>query len=385
MHCCRAIKRRWKADDFMSLVVGVFMVGALGLWQQAFSMGCAGIPEPNSCSYLNPSGNVLTWFFVTSIIYDAVLHFIIRAAFSTFYWSISVQSNFRFWIGLGLGSDVMLLIFNILVIVFRCKPVTANFRPKERLTAQCMDSGFTVFTPAALAQNSLLNLYVLVLPMPIFYRVQVPFRRKMHICCMFTIGGAAVALGFIRMHSLQIISSGTDTSRAVGETMIVGALGMSLAAVAHNLPSLQVFWKHVSKNRSKGKVTSQPPFNTRIRKLPSASATSLGYSTLVLYIDGSDDVSDDFLVASDIDGNVVFPVVCKYSQDHPTRIFVVSDLESGIATLKCSSVDEQYEKDPIEFEFDESNFNENGEFVEIITIGEVESAVSNLPEDFFDV
>jgi hypothetical protein len=120
-------------------------------------------------------------------------------------------------------------------------------------------------------QNSLLNLYVLLLPIPIFYRVQVPFRRKMQICCMFAIGGAAVVLGFIRMHSLKIINSGTDTSTAVGETMIVGALGMSLAVVAHNLPSLRMFWKHVSKGRPKAKGKPQPPFDIRPRKLPSTS------------------------------------------------------------------------------------------------------------------
>lgn len=94
----------------------------------------------------------MQWFFVTSIIYDAVLHFIIRAAFFTLYWSFSAQSNFRFWIGLGFGMDGMLLIFNILIIVFRCKPITANFRPMERITAQCMDSGFALFTPAALVR-----------------------------------------------------------------------------------------------------------------------------------------------------------------------------------------------------------------------------------------
>lgn len=117
----------------------------------------------------------------------------------------------------------------------------------------------------------MLNLYVLVLPVPIFYRVQVPFHRKMHICSMFGIGGAAVALGFIRMHSLQIINSGTNTSKAVAETMIVGALGMSLAAVAHNLPSLRVVWRHISLHRSKAKNTSQTPFHPRQRKLPSTS------------------------------------------------------------------------------------------------------------------
>jgi hypothetical protein len=88
---------------------------------------------------------------------------------------------------------------------------------------------------------------------------------------MFTVGGAAVALGFIRMHSLQTINSGTDTSKAVGETMIMGALGMSLAAIAHNLPSVRVFWEHISKRRLKAKGNSQLPFDTRPRKLPSTS------------------------------------------------------------------------------------------------------------------
>ncbi|KAF1931427.1 uncharacterized protein M421DRAFT_56495, partial [Didymella exigua CBS 183.55] len=211
------------------------------------------------------------------------LHFIIRAAFFTFYWAFSAQSKFRFWIGFGLGMDGMLLIFNILIIVFRCKPVTANFRPIERMTAQCMDSGFAFFGLAAL--NSLLNLYVLVLPIPIFYSVQVPLRRKLHICCMFTIGGVAVALSFIRMHSTKTLNSGTDTSKAVGEIMIIGALGMSLAAFAHNLPSLRVFWKHISKSRSKARDASQLPFATRPRgKLPSTAL--LGTDSIVYEVDG---------------------------------------------------------------------------------------------------
>lgn len=113
----------------------------------------------------------------------------------------------------------------------------------------------------------MMNVYVLVVPVPVFYRLQVPLRRKMHVCCVFGVGGAAVMLGFIRLHSLAVINSGTDTSRAVGETMIVGALGMSLAAVAHNLPSLRVFWKHVSQRREKARTS----FDTRPRKLPSTS------------------------------------------------------------------------------------------------------------------
>lgn len=92
-----------------------------------------------------------------------------------------------------------------------------------------------------------------------FYSLQVPLRRKVHICCMFTVGGAAVLLGFVRMHSLRITNTGENTSRAVGEAMIVGALGMSMASIAHNLPSMRVFYTHVSSSRSKPRNASQRP------------------------------------------------------------------------------------------------------------------------------
>ena len=107
------------------------------------------------------------------------------------------------------------------------------------------------------------------MPLPIFYSIQLPTRRKLYICCVYGIGGAAVTLGFIRMHALHVLNTNTMTFEAVGEMMIEGALGMSLAAIAHNLPAMRVFWKHVSNFRSEAKRTSYRPCDTEPRdKLP---------------------------------------------------------------------------------------------------------------------
>jgi hypothetical protein len=105
-------------------------------------------------------------------------------------------------------------------------------------------------------QNAVLNLYVLLLPVPTLCSVQMAPRRKIFIACVLSIGGAAVLLGFVRIHSLRILNTNTDTSKGVGEMMIVAALGMSLAAIAHNLPSIRVLWRHISKHPSKRKDTS---------------------------------------------------------------------------------------------------------------------------------
>lgn len=81
------------------------------------------------------------------------MHFVVRAAFFILYLQLSAGARFRFWIGMGFGLDGMLLIFNTLVTVFRCKPITASFRPLERTTAQCMDSRIALFAPATLVSQ----------------------------------------------------------------------------------------------------------------------------------------------------------------------------------------------------------------------------------------
>ncbi|KAF3006509.1 hypothetical protein E8E13_004952 [Curvularia kusanoi] len=242
----------------MSTLIGVFLVGALVLWQKAFSLGCSG-PEPNSCNFLAPSGKALKWTFVASIVCDVVMHFVVRAAFFIFYLQLSAGARFRFWIGMGFGLDGMLLIFNTSITVFRCKPITASSRPLERITAQCMDSRIALFAPVTL--NSLLSFYVLVLPMPIFYAIQLPLRRKIHICCVSAVGGVAVLMDFIHIHAVRALNTGTNTSRAIGETMIVGALGLSLAAIAYNLPSMRILWIHVMGSYSEPKNASQRSCN----------------------------------------------------------------------------------------------------------------------------
>lgn len=102
-----------------------------------------------------------------------------------------------------------------------------------------------------------------------------PIRRKVYICCVFTTGGAAVLLSFIRLHSQRILISNRNTSLGVGQLMIEGALGMSLAALAHNLPSIRILCNHVFKSRSETKNTSYRPCDSSPRK-GTKSNTSYG-------------------------------------------------------------------------------------------------------------
>ena len=83
-----------------------------------------------------------------------MLHFVLRTAFFILYLQLSSHTaRYLFWIGMGIGMGGMLLIFNVLIIVFQCQPITAAFHPMERLTAQCMNTRFVAFAPAVLVSS----------------------------------------------------------------------------------------------------------------------------------------------------------------------------------------------------------------------------------------
>ncbi|KZM28499.1 uncharacterized protein EKO05_0006000 [Ascochyta rabiei] len=325
-YCCKYLKRSWKADDVVSLVVGVSLVGALGIWQRILFLGCAG-PAPNVCNYSDPSGDALIWLFVTSIYY-ALLHYVVRTAFFTLYLPFSAQSRFRFWIGMGFGMNFMVLIIDLLLVVFQCNPITAAFKPAQHLTAQCMDRRLAFYAPAVL--NALLNLYVLVLPLPMFWSIQMPTRRKIYIFCLLTTGTAAVALGFIRIDSLRRLTTNIDTSAAVGEMMIVAALGMSLAAITHNLPSMRIFWRHVSKSRSNVRDTSYRPCNINSRdKLQATTTYWLG--SAVSGLEGSlRHIQPTVSVTSPTDRPLPAVLMTTYDGSPNQLRYPVVDLEFGM-------------------------------------------------------
>jgi hypothetical protein len=105
-----------------------------------------------------------------------------------------------------------------------------------------------------------------------------PIRRKLHICCMLTIGGAAVLLSLIHLHSLRLIISGRNTSKAVGDIMIISSLGMSLAVIALNFPSMRIFWHHVLGSHNGTIDASQRSYELRAGDIRKQTSTHISNS-----------------------------------------------------------------------------------------------------------
>jgi hypothetical protein len=72
--------------------------------------------------------------------------------------------------------------------------------------------------------------------------------------------------------------SGTDTSIAIGETMIISSLAMSLAVVALNLPSMRILWHHLSESHNEASDASQRSCEVRTGDIRKETYTYISHS-----------------------------------------------------------------------------------------------------------
>ncbi|KAF2853039.1 hypothetical protein T440DRAFT_497058 [Plenodomus tracheiphilus IPT5] len=219
VYCCVYVLHKWRADDYMSVIAGLTLVGALAIWQMALLLGCGG-EEPNRCNYFSSDGDLVEYLYVMSVYYS-VMHFLIKGTFLTFFLRLSPNRKFRLCVGVGYGLNIGMLITNMFFIVFQCFPISAAWNTLARIKAQCINQQFSVHGP---------DIFIFVLPIPI------------GVISVFAFGGAAVIMGLIRFHSLIAVQSLFHTSSGIGEIIIVAALELNLAIIAVNLPAIRSIW-----------------------------------------------------------------------------------------------------------------------------------------------
>lgn len=117
------------------------------------------------------------------------------------------------------------------------------------------------------SQNVLLDFYVFVLPIPTLAGLQMPLYKKITVLSVFAFGAGSVILGVLRFHSVLKLLSINNTSNGVGETIIIVALELNLAAIAVNMPAIRsIFVKRSNARRE----ATLPNGGSRSRPMQSA-------------------------------------------------------------------------------------------------------------------
>lgn len=136
-----------------------------------------------------------------------------------------------------MGCLVIIGLWTTLSGFFFCKPVHAFWDPSAEVrNAKCLPDAPVWFTNAAL--QTITDLVILVLPLPLLWKLQLPKRQKWAIIVVFSLGILIVATSSVRMYPLSVMVAGGDFTDANAQAALWSSLEANVSIICICLPPL---------------------------------------------------------------------------------------------------------------------------------------------------
>ncbi|KAH9835478.1 FAD/NAD(P)-binding domain-containing protein [Teratosphaeria destructans] len=150
-----------------------------------------------------PSDNItkiLRIFFFDEILYIAALP-IIKIAICCTYLRIFPQKDFRKAVYVALGLNLGYAFALMVVTIFQCTPINAAWLAWDKEhEGTCRDINAQSWASAA--TNIVLDIFVVVLPMPVLWQLNLNPRKRLLVMLMFGVGFFVTFVSILRLHLL---------------------------------------------------------------------------------------------------------------------------------------------------------------------------------------
>ncbi|TGJ82834.1 hypothetical protein E0Z10_g5933 [Xylaria hypoxylon] len=268
------------------------------------------------------------------------------------YHRIYTTPVFRRWNYGAIAFVALYFISFIPVFLTNCIPLSQYWDPKP--TGWCRDT--LIFDNATVAANLLLDFAVLILPLPVLWRLQMSIRDKLTVTSMFSIGLVTIALVSWRFGVTLKTRDSPDWTRSLCKVGEIASLEIHLGIIGVCIPTLGPLFnayispalhkmgitKSTSTSKSGGKnlyleTIGGSTLNKRSRKYTELSES-------VDHIISRDD--DSIKLTPTVDGRVVAectsrPINATRTPDHgPGRIHVQRDIEAQYHPKKVDYFEE---------------------------------------------
>lgn len=129
----------------------------------------------------------LQFLYSTDLVYPTCL-LLIQSSFLFFYVRVFTLQNrkFRYAVFTLAGLSVAIFIATFFVAVFKCHPIAFNWN-REIPGGSCINT--KAFFISALALNTFNDVLIVLLPVPMIWRVQIPKSEKIALLAVFLFGG----------------------------------------------------------------------------------------------------------------------------------------------------------------------------------------------------
>ncbi|KAK0629345.1 hypothetical protein B0T17DRAFT_615131 [Bombardia bombarda] len=238
----RIQKRSYYADDYLVLIAYFAMIamGGVSIWGLVNGLGnpatALTFDELVVQAQLLVAASV-TWIVSTSIVKIAVLWL---------YTRIFPNVVFRRVAQVLMGVCTCYGIAFLVVFITRCDPVSQEWKPVA--WGSCKD-----VSQSQLASNSInavLDMSIVVLPLPSLWNLKMALRRKLSVMAMFSVGFATVAVMWYRIYTT--VHGNPDPVLALADVGLLSLLELWLGIIVACMPTVApVFVTYVQPALSK--------------------------------------------------------------------------------------------------------------------------------------
>ncbi|KAK7932422.1 hypothetical protein PG985_003134 [Apiospora marii] len=156
------------------------------------------------------------------------------------------------------------------VKIFICWPIAHYW--DSSLPGRCLDQPKVFLTDTALAFVT--DFIILVIPIPLTWKLNMPLRKKMKVAGMLGAGGIAVAVACFREYKIYIFQWSTDVTRDFVVMNLCGTIEITIGIVCLCLPSINLLFERATSQ----KTSQNRPRTIYERFSNSRKKTSVGLS-----------------------------------------------------------------------------------------------------------
>ena len=216
------------------LAVTQYYLGVHGLGKDIWTLSFADVTE------------VLRLFYMAEVFY---LTSTVLTKVSILFFYLRVFSNHTFrWVVWGvIGACIAFYIGLLFPLVFQCTPISyAWTRWDGEHSGRCINIAAGIFSHAAI--NMVLDLVVLILPIPLLYNLQLTYSimGKIHIFVMFSFGLVVTIISALRLQTLVAFFDSKNPTYNFFRPALWSALEIFIGIICACLPAAKVFFFRVA-------------------------------------------------------------------------------------------------------------------------------------------
>ncbi|KAI0839478.1 hypothetical protein F5Y06DRAFT_23125 [Hypoxylon sp. FL0890] len=188
---------------------------------------------------------LLQIYFISSEVIYSVVIVVIKWSIAAFYRRIFPQKWFR-WSLLGVTIFMGAWMFTtVFAIIFQCTPIEFNWDTTIP-GGHCIDIGALALVTSIL--NVLTDVAILVLPLPLVWKLKVTPRRRLGLIILFGLGGGACVVGITRAGYIGKLNATVDPTWDNVPAAYLSTIEILAGFLVSCIPSYPVLFRRATGN-----------------------------------------------------------------------------------------------------------------------------------------